>query len=371
MTRRPRHTIDRTVLHPSDAAFFVRLGEAAEAIGAAGFPRTLLRLLGTLISHDSAWIIRYSPNLAPEVLHTDGVRAPVVAWYCDTYSAFDPFARAWRLRPEPGVVTLGRALARAQAPSPDGDIYVMTFQLMAGFADELAVILPMPGGSGLALFLQRNEALFTAEEEAVARLVCPALDGLHAAHVARLLLQLKSLADHPALRPELASVIVDRSFRALHANGRWLEAERRESGLLTWAAACVGDEPRPSMDRSGRHVRVESLGASFPLAPGGWMVVLEEEADRTDASAADAERALASSRLPPITARERDILRLILQGRTTGEIAQRLGIGKGTVKNYRLRLYRKANVGSERALVALFKPLLGELAPPEPVNPGC
>ena len=341
------------ILRPSDADFFVRLGEAAQAVGHAGFHTTLLRLLGTLIMHDSAWIIRYSPNLAPEVLHTTGVSSHVIDWYCETYSAFDPFARTWRGSPRPGVMTLGQALT----PSPESDIYVMVFQIKAGFADELALMLPIPGGSCLALFLQRSRTRFSAEEAAVAQLVFPTMDGLHDAHVSRLLLELKSLADHPGFHPELPSMIVDRSGRELHANRRWREASRRLHGLDALTALPVQEGQRRVVGKAGERLRVENLGADFPLAPGGRMYVLDETPEPPDAEAVAAQ-ALASTPLPPITPRERDILALMLQGRTTGEIAQRLSIGKGTIKNYRLRIYRKAKVSSERALLALFMPLL-------------
>ncbi len=331
-------------------AFFRRLGEAAEAIGNVAFPERLAGVLGTLIAHDSIWIIRYSPNLAPEVLHTGGVPGAIVAWYRETYSAFDPFARSWRAGVQPGIVTLARALTPS---SPESDLYVMVFQIKAGFADELAMLLALPGGSCLALFLQRNEACFTDEEVARARLAFPTFAGLHRAHVGRLMLGLKSVAEHPGLHPGLPSLIVDRGGRELHANRLWREAERRLPALRTLAAASAGEGGGPEGALRGT-MRVESLGPDFPLAPGGRMYVLDDRAE----PAAAADVAPQADVLPPITARERDILSLILKGCTTGEIAQRLGIGKGTVKNYRLRLYRKAKVGSERALVALFMPLL-------------
>ena len=52
--------------------------------------------------------------------------------------------------------------------------------------------------------------------------------------------------------------------------------------------------------------------------------------------------------------REREILTLIMKGYNTGQIAQDLQISKGTVKNCRLRIYRKADVSSERALLKKF-----------------
>ena len=58
--------------------------------------------------------------------------------------------------------------------------------------------------------------------------------------------------------------------------------------------------------------------------------------------------------LSDFTRREREILALIMMGQSTGEIAQKLEISKGTIKNCRLRIYRKADVTSERALVNKF-----------------
>ncbi len=334
-----------------DAAWFVRLGQVARTIGNGNFHERLLELLGLLISHDSAWIIRYSTRSAPDVLSTIGVRPHVLDWYRETYSAYDPFARFWRGTSRPGVIVLGQALT----PSPESDIYSMLFQIKAGFADELAVMLPVVGGSCLALFIQRNQSSFTEAEQQLARLVYPVLDGMHRAHVGRLFLELKNVADHPGAHPELPTLIVDRDGRELHANRLWREAERRMGGLQALMQRADTEGARHLEGEAGEILRVESFDADFALAPAGRMYVL----DAAGAGNASGETLSTIAGMPPITRRERDILALILQGCTTGEIAQRLAIGKGTIKNYRMRLYRKAGVGSERALVALFMPLLG------------
>ncbi len=57
-----------------------------------------------------------------------------------------------------------------------------------------------------------------------------------------------------------------------------------------------------------------------------------------------------------LSPRERDILLLLLDGRSTGEIAQRLTLTKGYIKNCRARMYRKLGVESERAMLSLFRP---------------
>ena len=49
-----------------------------------------------------------------------------------------------------------------------------------------------------------------------------------------------------------------------------------------------------------------------------------------------------------LSARERDIVRLVLAGHPTAGIAKRLGIAPGTVKNHRRRIYDKLDITSER-----------------------
>jgi DNA-binding CsgD family transcriptional regulator len=81
------------------------------------------------------------------------------------------------------------------------------------------------------------------------------------------------------------------------------------------------------------------------------MFVLEPNAARVRSGPALADaRAL-------FTPREYDVFSLMMEGRTTGQIAQALEISKGVIKNYKLRIYRKADVTSERALVRKFASL--------------
>jgi RNA polymerase sigma factor (sigma-70 family) len=58
------------------------------------------------------------------------------------------------------------------------------------------------------------------------------------------------------------------------------------------------------------------------------------------------------SRLEALSSREREILRLVAEGKTSREIAERLSISPKTVDTYRSRLMRKLGVEN---LVALVK----------------
>lgn len=55
-----------------------------------------------------------------------------------------------------------------------------------------------------------------------------------------------------------------------------------------------------------------------------------------------------------LTPRERQVAQFILQGLGSADIALRMGIGVGTVKNHRKHLYAKLHVNSEAALFGLF-----------------
>lgn len=57
---------------------------------------------------------------------------------------------------------------------------------------------------------------------------------------------------------------------------------------------------------------------------------------------------------PELSARERELVSLVLAGHPTATIAQRLGITVGTAKNHRRRIYDKLDITTERELFLQF-----------------
>jgi DNA-binding CsgD family transcriptional regulator len=57
---------------------------------------------------------------------------------------------------------------------------------------------------------------------------------------------------------------------------------------------------------------------------------------------------------PELSLRERELVELILAGHPTANIAERLGITVGTVKNHRRRIYEKLDITTERELFLQF-----------------
>jgi DNA-binding CsgD family transcriptional regulator len=144
---------------------------------------------------------------------------------------------------------------------------------------------------------------------------------------------------------------VDGAGRPVFATRAWREAEADDPAVARGLAALAG-KGRGQIALSGERIlHVAPLEPDFALAPSGRIYAIETAG-------------LAPARLRPrevvarhgtgLTQREQDIVALILEGHPTITIAKRLGIGRGTVKNHRRRLYYKLDITSERELFLLY-----------------
>lgn len=98
-----------------------------------------------------------------------------------------------------------------------------------------------------------------------------------------------------------------------------------------------------------------SLGSKRRFSPGQvalldlirpWVAALMRQ--RLAFEPASAEQA------PPLTARELDVIRLILSGRSNKEVANKLSISAETVKVHRRNIYGKLAINSQSELFSLF-----------------
>ncbi|MFT8895358.1 MAG: helix-turn-helix transcriptional regulator [Acetobacter sp.] len=322
-------------------------GDVAARIGQPDFHTQMLGLLASLIPNQAAWIIAYAPGVLPNVLHTNDVASSATTDYNSTFRCFDPFWHLWRRQTQASAVTLS-TLDSSIKP----DEYTRIFQKKHEFSDELGLLLPVQNNACVMLFLQKGENLFTSDELHLAHLVQPLFNGLHRAHVAQTLRHFSTSDIREDSSSTCGSLVLDRHGNRLYGNAAWQEAEKQHGPILLHAIykllGTVGQTCHMEPERFV--LRLVTLPEDCMLAPGGQLLVFSP-----------VHSAASSDNLPHktlnLTPRERELLHLILQGRCTGEIAQHLGISKGTVKNHRLRLYRKAGVTSERALINLSRSL--------------
>ncbi len=340
--------------------WFAHVGQVARVIGSDRFHRELVELFGAAIDHDACWIIRYSRVAPPDVLFTKNVASDVVAYYTNIYASVDPFSEYWRNNGNPGVLQLNDV----RAPGRAWDLYHKVFQTVASISDELGIFFSTVGHCCFGLFLERESGGFSPADIARAKLIFPMLEGFHRSHLGALFNSLRHLRGPQVegfiTRPTL---IKDRFGVDVFSNEAWQKSAAGEPALTTLVEDLhtAGDcRPRALPPFT---VKVEAFDRDFPLAPGGRMYVLDTEAPpRME----DPDRLLEEA-LKIFTPREREIVLLLMNGETTGGIAQKLNLSKGTIKNCRLRMYRKTGVGSERALV---KHVMQHLDPRRDAPPG-
>ncbi|MFC3690717.1 helix-turn-helix transcriptional regulator [Chenggangzhangella methanolivorans] len=332
----------RSALPRIDAPdWFAHAGEVIQSIGTKFFHRELIALLEASIPSDAVWIIRYSGEAPPDVVYTHNVSSHAMDVYMNECGGVDPFSRRWKATREPGVFTL----ETLRDESVEYLLYTRLFLPAAQVEDELGVIFPATAHNCFAFFLERVSGHFTRAEVARAQLMYPALESFYRAHLGWMFNELRydDGADVTAMidRPTL---IEDRSAEPVWSNAAWNERFAAHPALAAQLGALRGG-PLPQVELDDAVLKAEALGADFPLAPGGRMYVIEP---RPRGATDDA---VLSNVLQIFTPRERDILDLVMKGRNSAEIAETLGLGVGSVKNCKMRIYRKADVTTEAALV--------------------
>lgn len=332
----------------------IAMGNLAREIGEPDFHQRLLEVMGHVLPHEMGWIVSYRPDSDPDVLHTLDIDTDLIDYYLQTKpAAADPYLCSWRGNGFARVETLREALPQAI----DRNFYALDFKRRADFADEIALFLPVPGTSCISVFLERRDRPFSGEEIGRLQRLFPAMLDFHHAHMRSLFGKFSMAFADGASIDNSTVLVLDRLGKPVFSTRGWRNLRERDqwAGLFRQASSAADiSEIAPYASSA---LRTISLDATSPLAPGGMILYVAggnpvSEEDRSQAAEKIFDR---------LTPRERDIMLLTLEGLSTGAIAQRLNIAKGSIKNCRLRIYRKLGVTSERALIAAVMPFTGQL----------
>lgn len=334
-------------LMTDEGTFNNTLALAARELGHDGFHQRLMEMAGSILSHDSGWIVRYDGVSLPDVLFTKEIPDSIVQYYLDAQPQVgDPYFCSWRGNVNARIETLADALPMAV----DRNFYDRDFMQRAEFTDELVIYLPSFGSSCLSLFFERRDGRFGARELKRLQAIFPAMLGLHDAHLRMVFSDLTAACVN---NKENAFIVSDRMGVPIYSTAGWRNAEERMPKLRL-AAHCKTTCGCVTCDLSEIGLRSVPLDSSHAIAPGGSLIYLADPAEAD--SQFDEEQAMKV--LDRLTPRERDILLLTLEGYSTGAIAQQLSLAKGYIKNCRLRMYKKFNVGSERKMISMLSPIL-------------
>jgi DNA-binding CsgD family transcriptional regulator len=325
--------------------FEASLARAAQELGQQGFHQRLLELAGSIVGHDSGWIVRYDAASTPDVLFTKAIPSSIVEYYLDAEPhKGDPYFCSWRRNASARIETLADALPMAV----DRDFYDRDFMRRAEFSDELALYLPSFGSACLSIFFELRDGRFGPYELRRLQALFPTLLGLHEAHLRLLFSDLASVCNSSKNN---AFILLDRARAPIFSTTSWRHAEECMPKLKR-AADCKISCGCNSCSFEDMNLQTIELDDFNAIAPGGYLVYLGDGPN----AESQYEEQQTMEIIERLTPRERDILFLTLEGHSTGVIAQRLALAKGYIKNCRLRMYKKFNVSSERGMIALLNP---------------
>lgn len=328
------------------------LGTVALNIGEPDFHLRLFDLIGAMLPHEMGWIVRYGDESDPDILYTKDVAPSMVDYYLNARPrASDPYLCSWRSNGAPRVESMDVALPLAI----ERDFYASDFMKKFSFKDELAIFLPCAGPWCFSMFLERREKRFTSAELSRINRFFPALLSFHQAHVRSSFSGLIGAVDGSRTIEDSAACIIDRFGAVVFETQKWRDLATRPSVVLGLPELSSCDEVHERAANFSQPLRIVTLDGLNPVAPGGVILYAVDDRQPLD------EESRAEDIMSRLTPRERDIVALTLDGHSTGAIAQRLGIAKGSIKNYRLRVYRKFSVTSERALIAMMMPFSTQL----------
>ena len=162
---------------------------------------------------------------------------------------------------------------------------------------------------------------------------------------------------HPAIEEQAQWPRLYAQFRQTRQRSAGDVALPQQHPLVA-AHRCAG-EPAGERNKQRRHAvrefeeaRRTALPPDFGPAPGGYC-------DEVVTERADPAGMLPAALADRLTPREAEIVALTLRGCPVADIAARLGISRGTVKNHRLAIYRKLDITTERELFGAFLAALG------------
>lgn len=334
-----------TRLQDAEADLAVRTARAVDRLGTGSFYDALLEILGSAVPHDLAALVRYSRAAPPDLIIPRIEPTEAMRTYYSHYYAYDPFYAHWKNGGETGVYRL-----RSMDSGIGRTAYAREFLTAMAIHDEIAVLLPPIGDASPTLILDRARGNFLASEVARVRRLFPMLAALHRQHLSIFVTAGVDPGNSP-IGTERPLRFVDRHGLQVFATAGWIA--RANEAEVAEAVQTVTARGPCTVHLTGQlALRRTQLPPDFGPAPGGFCD--EISPDRLPGPPALSAEALPLSLTQGLSEREQQVVLLTLKGFPVIEIARRLGLTRGTVKNYRLAIYRKLDITTERELFGEF-----------------
>ena len=268
--------------------------------------------------------------------------------YYHHYYAFDPFYAHWKNGGDTGVYRL-----RAMDAGIGRSAYAREFLTAMAIHDEIAVFLPPIGDASPTLILDRARGNFLTSEVARIRRLFPLLAALHRRHLSIFVTAGVDPGNSP-IGSERPLRFVDQHGLQVFATAGW--SDRTADPEVAAAVETLTARGPCSLQLKGQlMLRRTQLPPDFGPAPGGYCDEIS-----TGRLGVPLAPGLPEAMAARLSEREQEVVLLTLKGYPVIEIARRLGLTRGTVKNYRLAIYRKLDITTERELFGEYMAALRE-----------
>jgi len=330
-----------TRLQSAEADLAARAARAIDRLGTGAFYDALLDILGSAAPHDLAALVRYSRAAPPDLIIPRVEPNEALLAYGHYYYAFDPFYSHWKNGGETGVYRL-----RAMEAGIGRGAYAREFLTAMRIHDEIAVFLPPIGDASPTLILDRASGNFLAAEVARVKRMFPLLAALHRRHLSMFVTAGVDPGNSP-IGPERPLRFVDFHGLQVFATQAWTD-QTADPEVAQALAKVTARGPCTVPLKGQMALRRTQLPPDFGPAPGGFCD--EISPDRLPGAQMPSSPSLPEAMSAQLSEREQEVVLLTLKGYPVIEIARRLGLSRGTIKNYRLAIYRKLDITTEREL---------------------
>jgi DNA-binding CsgD family transcriptional regulator len=330
---------------------YSELATIISAVGNKDFYHRLSRFVARALSCEQRLVMRYSAFDRPSFIVNNFMNQQAERLYLSGLFRIDPLQEIARTNRTATIVNLRSTSDGLQT----GDEYLSEIFKLAFIFDELAFLLPAPGGITFAVCCEKVTDAFSAEEQAHARAMLPTIAAIHERHLDEVFARpmRQTGAEDNAHLSDDAYLILDNAGNRIFASEGWR------------SCTAITDDTEQEIEQARQEGRAhltlsdtlvlhwEPLSPQFQIAPDGMLLRIEHRpVGEISVSAANTIDVFCATQ--SLTPREQGIVKLILQGFPNSKIAEQLDISAGTVKNHRWRLYYKLDITSERELFLLF-----------------
>ena len=330
---------------PELARLINGIGSVVSLLGTFKAYIGIVDLIRQLVPAARAQVMYYPRFSTPRYLYEVATPQPEQEIYRQYYR-FDPFYKEITALVDPAVIQLKPLLRR----SLETDIYMSVFYPQTGAIDEIGILLPAFGGGVVGLFCQAPRE-YSPEEVASVDALLPMIAAFHTVQDRLTLLTARTGQRQGGY--DRYVILLDDEGRETFRSHEMAQLERINPGLGDAIAQLAKQPCGSSVQLTEGTLHIADLGEGVVWQRGGRICFFHAGPN------AGVPRELTAAigdflRLYGLSPRQRDILELTLLGSSAYNIAHRLKLTKGTVRNHRKLIYDKLDVTTEREIFSMF-----------------